>query len=383
MNLLETVFTGVVDLSWRCSWVILLVLALRPCLSGRIPARVVFWIWIALSLRLLLPVSISSPWSPFAIPPDVERSVTSASAAAPTPDLRPADPVTSSLSLQPSHSGTAGASAGLLADRGLPFGAGLVALWAAGAAALLVVRLGAQARFHCALRRSRTRPSPLIQRLVAEEAAAAGLRPLPVWLTQAVSAPALHGILRPQLLFPPGFLEQLTPDELRFVVAHELAHARRRDLLAQAALHAALVVHWFNPLVWIAVRLARRDCELACDETVLDKRLQPERVSYGAALLRTISVVSCRVAPPAALGVVESKRELKQRLTQITARRSSARLVTVAGCTLVAAGLVVSLTREARAETPTMSSPPTRQPTAVRTRPRSRRTTSRIRRSHG
>lgn len=43
---------------------------------------------------------------------------------------------------------------------------------------------------------------------------------------------------------------------------HELGHWRRRDLWTQALMQVAVVVHWFNPLVWLAARLARTDCEL-------------------------------------------------------------------------------------------------------------------------
>ena len=44
---------------------------------------------------------------------------------------------------------------------------------------------------------------------------------------------------------------------------------RRHDFAALWLLTAARVLHWFNPLAWLAARIARGDAELACDETVL------------------------------------------------------------------------------------------------------------------
>ena len=59
------------------------------------------------------------------------------------------------------------------------------------------------------------------------------------------------------------------------MLAHELAHVRRRDCLRKLLLIACLCLYWWNPLVWAMVRLANRDMELACDEAVL-RVLGPE-----------------------------------------------------------------------------------------------------------
>src|SRR5207248_1350345 len=100
-------------------------------------------------------------------------------------------------------------------------------------------------------------------------------------------------------LLPPGLAAQLTADELRHVVRHELGHWRRRDLLAQALLQTAVAVHWFNPLAWVAARLARADCELACDEFVLRRESPTGASAYGATLLKVLGVVRGRRRPVA------------------------------------------------------------------------------------
>ena len=53
---------------------------------------------------------------------------------------------------------------------------------------------------------------------------------------------------------PPDLAGRLTPEELRFVVRHEAEHVRRRDIVLNLLLAALEIAHWFNPLVWLAVR---------------------------------------------------------------------------------------------------------------------------------
>ena len=48
---------------------------------------------------------------------------------------------------------------------------------------------------------------------------------------------------------------------------------------------AALALHWYNPLVWAAAILSKRDAELACDEAVLRLLGEAERQSYGETLI--------------------------------------------------------------------------------------------------
>lgn len=171
-------------------------------------------------------------------------------------------------------------------------------------------------------------------------------------VTDSVGAPALHGILRPRLLFPPGLLERLSPVEVKLIVTHEMSHCERRDLLAQALIHAAQILHWFNPLVWVAARAARQDCELACDEHVLRRLGSTEPQVYGATLVKILGIASQASKAPLVLGIVESKQQMKRRIEMIIANNSSSFIRTVAGCVLFCLVGVISLTRETLAQQP-------------------------------
>ena len=101
--------------------------------------------------------------------------------------------------------------------------------------------------------------------------------------TESRRAPLTFGIFRPTVLLPDDL--QAGQVQFQLVLAHELAHIRRKDCLRKLLLAACLCLYWWNPLVWLMVRLANRDMELACDEAVL-RALGPAcKKSYALALL--------------------------------------------------------------------------------------------------
>lgn len=100
-----------------------------------------------------------------------------------------------------------------------------------------------------------------------------------------ICAPLTYGLFRPVVLLPKG-TDWTDEEGLSYVLAHEGVHIRRKDLWMKLALAAAVCVHWFNPLVWIMVRQANQDIELACDEWVLHTLGEERKESYARALIR-------------------------------------------------------------------------------------------------
>lgn len=96
-------------------------------------------------------------------------------------------------------------------------------------------------------------------------------------------APLTFGVFRPTVLLP----EDLPVGDAQFqlILAHELAHIRRKDCLRKLLLTVCLCLYWWNPLVWLMVWLANRDMELACDEAVLRALGSDCRKAYALTLL--------------------------------------------------------------------------------------------------
>ena len=89
---------------------------------------------------------------------------------------------------------------------------------------------------------------------------------------EAISTPAVTGLLRPRLLLPH---ERYDVQELRYILRHELCHLKRRDMLLKLVLLAANAMHWFNPVVYLMLRQADEDIELACDSAATDGLERP------------------------------------------------------------------------------------------------------------
>ena len=104
---------------------------------------------------------------------------------------------------------------------------------------------------------------------------------------------------------------------MRFVLLHEFAHLRRRDLLAMWLLTAARVMHWFNPLTWLAGRAARIDTEMACDETLLRHTGAASGLAYGETLLNLTQLISWRKPAIPILAIAEGKSAMRLRLEGI------------------------------------------------------------------
>lgn len=175
--------------------------------------------------------------------------------------------------------------------------------------------------------------------------------PIPVLSARADIEPGVFGIWRPVLLLPEGITRHLTPQQLDAILIHELCHVRRRDNLA-ASLHMLVeALFWFHPLVWwIGVRLVD-ERERACDEAVLRQVNDPE--SYAEGILSV-----CRFyAQGSACVAGVTGADLKKRIEAIMIR-SVARRLTIGGKLLLATAalcvaaipLIVGVSNPARAQ---------------------------------
>ena len=121
-----------------------------------------------------------------------------------------------------------------------------------------------------------------------------------------VASPFILGIFRPVIYLP----SSLSEEEKRFVLAHERAHLRRLDHIWKPLGFLILSVHWFNPFCWLAYVLLCRDIELACDEKVIRELGRAERAAYSQTLLNC-SAHRMLAACPVAFGETDVKTRVK------------------------------------------------------------------------
>lgn len=113
-----------------------------------------------------------------------------------------------------------------------------------------------------------------------------------IYLSSAVTGPAVYGIIRPKIVLPSGYEEK----DLKYVIKHEQTHIKRLDNLWRLLGFAAACVHWFNPLSWVFLKAFLEDLELACDEMAIGSLDADERKNYALALLECTSGKSMLVS---------------------------------------------------------------------------------------
>jgi len=129
-----------------------------------------------------------------------------------------------------------------------------------------------------------------------------------------IQSPAMSGVIFPKILLPIGWESRIAPENLDWILAHESGHIRRGDMLWCWAFQFVRIVHWFNPLVWIAERVSRIDMEMACDEWVLSHK-GSDRMGYGDAILNSVALPS-EVSYLRA-GMAESRAGLARRIKHL------------------------------------------------------------------
>lgn len=260
------------------SLLIVIVLAVRALFRGRMGLRLRYALWLLVLLRLLVPGTVFQ--TGLSVLNYVPLSQTAAAQAQPSqsggspsaPEAEPM-PVRPEGEAEPRPSGPAAAPdsapAGAADWRGV-----LTAVWLGGAGVLAAALLACNLRFYLRLRRMRrTHPIPGVA--------------VPVYVARGLPSPCLYGFPRPAVYLTPAAAGE--PELLGHVLRHELTHRRHGDHIWAVLRAAALALHWYNPLVWLAAVLSRRDGELACDEGALQGADDRERAAYGRTLIRLVT----------------------------------------------------------------------------------------------
>ncbi|GGD49603.1 hypothetical protein GRI62_07295 [Erythrobacter arachoides] len=222
-----------------------IVMLLRRPVARHFGPQVAYALWALPFLRLVMPPLVLPAWMAPAEPAAVDGSVAEAFVV-----ILPA-------------AGESVASAGA----GLSPTELLVPLWLTGAAVFLALRV----RSYILMR----------QDLLAEARPMGHAGTVRLVETPAVTAPVAFGIRDKVVALPVDFMGRIDRGARDMAIAHELAHHRGHDLLANLAAQPLLALHWFNPLAWWGWRAMRRDQEAACDARVVAGRARSERVAYA------------------------------------------------------------------------------------------------------
>lgn len=306
------------------SVLILIVLLMRTVLKGRISLRLQYALWGLVLVRLLIPFSlIASPVSVMNVLGSDTGTVST-----PTDLVLPelyTDTSKDNYTAPVKYTNTPAS------QTDTPVGEPLLInwtdtakyVWYAGMACVAAVLLISNINFALKLRRTR-------RRFETKNS------PLPVYISGLIPTPCMFGLFRPAIYITASVLENKTT--LDHVLAHETTHYRHGDHIWSALRGFCLIVYWFNPLVWLAAALSRRDAELACDECAISKIGEDRRIEYG----RTLIGLSCEKSSAmdlicCATTMTGGKKAIVERIKMIAKKPKTA------AYTLVSVILIVSI----------------------------------------
>jgi len=170
---------------------------------------------------------------------------------------------------------------------------------------------------------------------------------IPIAVSATAHTPMLIGLIKPTIILPYMYF---TKDELNMILAHEMVHYRRKDLLIKLFMLVANAVHWFNPVVYALNRQLNAMCELSCDEKVVSEMDTQDRRFYGETILQVLkhSMSQKRLVGNIAFAtnLCNPKKNFKRRLTSMMntkkTRKSVTILALVTGLIIAGGGFVIS-----------------------------------------
>lgn len=160
-----------------------------------------------------------------------------------------------------------------------------------------------------------------------------------VFSNDEIASPLVCGILNPRILLPTR-MDFENNQLLRHVLAHETMHIRRRDNLVKAVMLAAILLNWYNPLVWLMAKCLASDLEAACDAAVLNRWGGEERKEYACSLL----AMAVSASRSSLLYSAFSKTEVERRVKDVLAFRKATAFGMLFSVMLLTAGTVVFAT---------------------------------------
>ena len=294
------------------SALIAVVLLVRAIFKNRVPKRMIYCLWLVVLLKLCLPGTLVS----LPVLPAEDAAVPAQSAERPVQTApviqRPAQTVTKPQTpaqqpVSPVQETAKPAAKPLTTAQILQIawfsGSALLGLWLFGAWAVFTIRLHRDRRF------------------LGKRGGTC------IYVSGAVKSPCLAGLI------PAVYLTEdvLRNDTTELIVRHELTHLHHLDFLWSLCRTIAVIVYWWNPLIWLAAICSKRDAELACDEAVSAGLSDAQRLAYARAILAQ--------APRKTAALSLAGPPVKERILFLTKKQRTSVL-----CVILALLLVVSAT---------------------------------------
>ncbi|NMM62934.1 BlaR1 family beta-lactam sensor/signal transducer [Clostridium sp. P21] len=144
-----------------------------------------------------------------------------------------------------------------------------------------------------------------------------------------VETPITFGLFTPHIVLPANVISQLSENDIKYILLHELNHYKNKDILVNYTMLIFQALYWFNPLIWFLFNEMRIDREIACDISVLKMIDESCYIDYGEAIInfayKTLQIPSLAVSS----SIGGSKHQLKKRIQEISNFATESKLLNI------------------------------------------------------
>ncbi len=324
---------------------------IKRIFSKQLSAAMHYLLWGVVMLKLLIPVGLPSDLSPLNLLSQADTPAAAQMAEQDQPEQElpsaaipsPGNVTLPKTNSSPSAAGIAessGNSAGTVKSVALDWTVIALIVWAGGAFGVGGWLVIGAVRLKKLEKAQGTEPSARIQALFESCRKQMHIqREIHLVLQEYLPVPAITGVRSPVLFLPASLSDERDEQRLRHIFFHELSHYKRGDIIVTNLLNMLNALYWFNPLVWLVVRLINRDMETACDATVLTHLGLEKRQGYIETVIEFGGNSNGKRLVPA-LWMNDGSMKMKSRIRGMFLRSRTKAVVKIP---VIAAALVLAL----------------------------------------
>lgn len=286
-----------IAMSWQVA-ILGIAILLITALLRRAPASIRAGLWALVFIKLLIPPALAIPWTASSGVSVIALSISREYSFSPRTIMAPS----------PTNSGDPAAMTFDIATA-------IFVVWLSIALTLFAIGAFQYLRFSRNVLRSLKSPSVRTIAVADRTIEAYGItNTVLIRVSRAVDTPCVFGVFQPVVVLPIRCDADYGEEALANVIAHEIAHIRRKDLVVSGAMAILTCLYWYHPVVWFANVFYRKEREMACDDLAI-RHVDPEGSEYAKTLMAVAEDAQV-TAPMVAgfLGATESGENMVQRM---------------------------------------------------------------------
>lgn len=283
--MIKNIFSNIIEITLSTSIVIALLLIFSNRLDNKYNVKWRYWIWLIISIRLILPFTINIPDAPIRVsPPEIIQSIDNNDIQKTNEEV--ANVIIQNQNIEDSRTKKSYNHSTSIKDK-FNIEEIIIILWIGGIIAFLAYHLIVYFLYRKNIKPwcydlEDTEILSVYEKICKEIKVR---KNIPIMKCKEIKSPMVMGLWNMVLLLPD---KKFSEQHLEMILRHELIHIKRNDILYKSIILLARAVHWFNPLVHFMAIRANKDVELSCDAAVVESQSMDYRKIYSEAILAAV-----------------------------------------------------------------------------------------------